>query len=337
MHTSRRIEAGLIGAAAMALAWAAPVLGQGLAFPTGDGKTHVTVHEVDQEPMDPISQERRIWLAGVEKELRKLRAQYFRSIRNTEIRQVGIAKLQAYNDPAVWPTMLDVFDRDDLDVKTAILDMFFDAADDEGDASLAWVATFDRDEEVRAEASKRLNTRLAQTGEVSNRVRSVIAHAMKSEEDDTLEAAADLANRLTLIDAIPALINAQISGTSASYDNANGDAALAYIMVGQQVAFVSDLTPVVGDSAVAFDPTISVATDGVVLRVVDAVVVTYRTEIHNALVDLSSRAWGRSTRDLGWNQKAWHDWYEDDFKPYLAEQRRRELAERAERGEGGPG
>jgi len=35
-------------------------------------------------------------------------------------------------------------------------------------------------------------------------------------------------------------------------------------------AFVSDLQPVVGNSAVAFDPTVSVITDGTFLRVIDA-------------------------------------------------------------------
>ena len=76
--------------------------------------------------------------------------------------------------------------------------------------------------------------------------------------------------------------------------------------VSEQVAFVSDLQPVVGDNAVAFDPTISVASEGVFLRVIDAYVITYRVEVHNALVALSTEGWGgESTASLGWDGKKW--------------------------------
>ena len=74
------------------------------------------------------------------------------------------------------------------------------------------------------------------------------------------------------------------------------DGALADILVATQQAFVQDLQPVVGDSAVGFDPELGVVTSGTILRVMGAYVVTYRTEVHNSLVGLSSRAWGgRST------------------------------------------
>jgi type II secretory pathway component GspD/PulD (secretin) len=45
----------------------------------------------------------------------------------------------------------------------------------------------------------------------------------------------------------------------------NGQTANIYVAT--QTAFVSDLTPVVGDSAVGFDPTVSVVTEGVTLLV----------------------------------------------------------------------
>jgi hypothetical protein len=72
----------------------------------------------------------------------------------------------------------------------------------------------------------------------------------------------------------------------------------------------------VGDSAVAFDPTISVITEGTILRVIDAVVVTYRYEVHNALVGLASQGWGRPTDHLGFDNAAWRKWYADEFVPY---------------------
>lgn len=312
-------------------AWA-----QGLGFESGDGKTRVIVHEVDADPMDPASIERRQWLAGVEQKLRKLNSEYFRGIRNVQIRQVGISKLREFDDPGVWPTMLDVFKRSDNDVHSAILDMFYDAANDEGDATLAWIATFEKNEAMRTGAADRLESRLKAAEKPSDRIESVIAYALKSDDNKTLENAANLANKLGIIEAIPGLINAQIQGTTVASDRGTGGEYLAYILVGQQISFVSDLTPVVGDSAVAFDPTVAVATDGVVLAVGDAVVTTYRLEVHNALVGLSSAAWGQSTQGLGWDQKAWQDWYTDEFVPYLAAKKEAELAS-TDAGDEGPG
>jgi len=75
---------------------------------------------------------------------------------------------------------------------------------------------------------------------------------------------------------------------------------------------------VVADSAVAFDPTISVITDGVILRVMDASVVSYRTAVHRSLTSLSGRAWGKSTEHLGYDQDAWRTWYNEELLPHLA-------------------
>jgi len=104
---------------------------------------------------------------------------------------------------------------------------------------------------------------------------------------NTAGAAAGVINTLGLIEAIPALINAQVVGSGGNGGGNNGDTSLAYIMIATQQAFVRDLTPVVGDSAVGFDPDLGVVSDGVYLRVLDASVVTYRTEVHSALVALT--------------------------------------------------
>jgi hypothetical protein len=69
---------------------------------------------------------------------------------------------------------------------------------------------------------------------------------------------------------------------------------------------------------VAFDPTVSVITEGSVLAVSGGAVVTYRYEVHNALVGLTSAAWGQSTAKLGFDKKAWEQWYTGEFLPYMA-------------------
>src|SRR5262249_9087404 len=137
---------------------------------------------------------------------------------------------------------------------------------------------------------------------------------LRTGTDDELGVAAHLASGLGLVEAIPMLISAQLGGGGTQVGSAGGDGdehSLAWILVGTQQAFVSALQPVVGNSAVAFDPQVSVVTEGTILRVIDAVVVTYRYEVHNALVDLSSKAWGQSTYKLGWDNPAWRKWYKD--------------------------
>lgn len=255
-----------------------------------------------------------------ERELKTIRAQYFKGIRNTEIRQVGISKLRKFDDPALYPSLLELFKNDEQDVRAAILDMLIDQRSDEADAAIAWAAVYGNDKWFREEAAKRLLDRSKEAG-VSHRVQSVIAIGLRDRETGPIVAAAEMANILKLYEAIPMLINAQVAGGGGGQRRADdgGDPALAYILVGQQIAFVSDLTPVVGDSAVAFDPTLSVATDGVILRVIDAYVITYRVDVHNALVGLANKGWdGRDTASMGWDEQKWRDWYAKEFVPYRA-------------------
>lgn len=259
--------------------------------------------------------------ADVEKELKKLRATHFKSIRNPKIRAEGIAKLGEYNRPALYPSLIEIFQYEQDDVRAAVLDMFHQSATDEGDASLAWVAIEGEDPEFREMARSRLVDRVSAGQGASNRVRAVIMHGLKSPNDARVAASAELAQHLSLFETIPWLIQAQVGGTTSASGGISGDrqGALAWIMVGQQQAFVSDLQPVVGESAVGFDPQLSTLTTGTILRVMDAQVVTYRTEVNAALIGLSSRLTGRDTSGLGWNQPAWWRWYVDEGKGLIAQ------------------
>ncbi|MCC6676564.1 MAG: hypothetical protein IT436_05415 [Phycisphaerales bacterium] len=258
-----------------------------------------------------------------EKELRKLRATYFKAIRNPKIRAEGIVKLHDYNSPALFPSLIEIFQHEQDDVRTAVVDILYLSASDEGDASLTWIAIEGEDPEFRAMAKSRLLERISAGNGASNRVRLVILQGLKSQNDARIGAAAQLAGQLGLFETIPWLINAQLGGSTASTGGAGGDGqgALAWILVGQQQAFVSDLTPVVGESAVAFDPQLSTLTTGTILRVFDAHVVTYRTEVNAALIGLSSRLTGRDMSGLGWNQPAWGQWYRDEGKAMIAAKR----------------
>jgi|GEM_PF-2017644 len=252
-----------------------------------------------------------------EVQLRKIRTRYIRGIRKTEIRQVGISKLRAFTDPDAFPALLDLFKREKPDVRVAILDHLASLGTEEADTALAWAAVFDRDKAIRAQAASRVAARVEESGStVPDGVKIVLAHALGQRRDAAASAAANLSRVLKLYEAIPALITAQVRS-----EQRTGRGALATILVGQQVPFVSDLQPVVGESAVGFDPTISVVTEGVVMQIDDAVVTTYRVEVHNALVGLASAAWGHDTSSLAYDLPRWRHWYAHDLLPTLAARR----------------
>lgn len=255
-----------------------------------------------------------------ERELKKIRAQYFRQTRNTEIRQLGILKIRQYTDPALFPTLLKLFEGEGADVEYALFDHFRDLKLDEADAALAWAAVFGQEKDYRVAAGKRLLHRTEEVKGASNRVQWVISLGLRHSSEDAIVAAAQLASTLNVFEAIPMLINAQVGGGPPRSSQEDDGSALAYILVGTQEAFVSGLTPIVGDNAVAFNPQLSVLTTGTIIRVIDAVVITYRIDVYNALVALSTKAWGgRSTAQLGWDQVAWREWYTKTLLPYRAQ------------------
>ncbi len=254
----------------------------------------------------------------MEQELRKIRRAHFGTIKRVDIRQEGLAKLRTYTEPSIFASLIEIFKNDADDVRTAVLDIFSDSKSDSGDAALAWVAMTDRDTHMKAAALDRLQRRLAEVGGVSDRINLVVLKGLQSGDEKQIAAAADLAGNIGLYEVIPWLITAQLGrsgGGSGGGGSAQNQGDLAFILIGQQTAFISDLEPVVSESAVAFDPQVSVVTEGVLLRVSDAVVTTYRTEVHNSLVGLSSRYTGRPTIGMGWDQDKWWKWYQDEFLP----------------------
>jgi len=313
----------LIGTMTLLVSGSSALAQAGISMPAGDGKTRVSVARA---PLDPESPEGKAYAArqrkrvNLERELNLIRVKYFGPIGKTEIRQAGISKLRGYTEAWMFPSLYGIFEREKDDVRGAILEQLAALKTDEADTTIAWAAVFGRDAGYRAIARKRLGERLKETPASSERIQSVIAQGLGSGQNESITVAAQLADQLNLIRAIPMLINAQVGSGSGGGGGDNGDpgTALADIVIGNQIAFVSDLTPIVGDSAVAFDPKIAVLTEGVVMRVINATVITYRVDVHNALVSLSSRAMGKATDALGWDNAKWRAWYEDEMKPELA-------------------
>ncbi|MFZ2874852.1 MAG: hypothetical protein WAZ94_10260 [Phycisphaerales bacterium] len=279
--------------------------------------------------IDPDSPEARTYAAHqkarleAERQLRRLRLQHFGPIKKTEIRQEGLVKLRDFSSPALFPTMLEVFEREGPDVKNALLDIFDEDETDQGVAAMTWMGIFDASDEARTLAEARVRARAKKAGRTPLQTKLVVFEGLRSSEQSEVSRAAGFASGMDILEAIPWLIAGQVQGApqqqTAGIGLGQRTGALAWIMVGKQTAYVSDLQPVVGPSAVAFDPQLSTVNEGVILRVLDAVVVTYHVDIHNALVDLTSRSWGQSTEPLGWNVPAWHKWYRETYLPYLAD------------------
>jgi hypothetical protein len=279
-------------------------------LPTSGPVPSMTPHRTRLPLAMPDGDRSREWLAI----LQSMQKKHFRSIRRDDVRKEGIDELKRITDSAAFQPMFEVLQNEKDDVRVAMLE-HFSSQDASGQAALAWVAIHAEDKTLRHAATLLLVT------PVGNAVLSILDHSLRDTRHAVVSHAATLANALDVFEAIPLLIFNQ--ATQDDYDGDTGD--LAWIAVGTQTSYVQNLVPVVGNNVGAFNPIIGTITEGFVLAIQDAVVVVYRTEVHFALRNLSTRDWGRSTDHLGWDMKKWWTWYNDEYVPYKRAQKSSEL------------
>lgn len=237
-------------------------------------------------------------------QIRLLRHKYLGQIKVPSIRAEGIAQISEFTDPASFrPLLTELADEKD-DVRLAVLN-HLDAQGAPGQAALAWGAIYDKDPAIRNEALKRL------ARPVSPPVLGILDSALRSREDAVANNAAAVVGTLNVLEAIPLLIFAQAVASPAEN---TGD--LAWIAIETQRSYVASLQPVAGDASGAFQPVIGIVSEGSVLRVVDAVVVAYRTEVHASLVSLTTGDWGQSTEHLAYDLDRWWNWYNENYVPF---------------------
>lgn len=241
-----------------------------------------------------------------------LKARHFGAHRGT-IRQAGIDELKAFTDPQALLPMWTVLKNEKDDVRLAVLDHLA-VQGDAGQAALATIAIRDKHSAIRAEATRRIAQPPVQ------RVLQVLDEALRSNEHEVVNNAGMLAGAIHAIEALPALIFAQFA-----QDRQETQGDLGWIAFGTTRSYVQDLVPVVGDNSGAFNPIIGQVIEGVVMRVADCIVTTYRGDVHHSLVSMSSYDWGRDTSHLAWNMPAWARWFNEEYVPF----KRRQAQEQA--------
>jgi len=244
-----------------------------------------------------------------EQQIRKIRHEHFGEMKVESKRQQGIALLKEFADPAAFRPMIEVLAKDKDDVRLAVLDHFAEHGE-AGQGALGWVAINDKDAAMRNEAMRRMTSPAPQP------VLYLVDAGLRSDNVAVVNASASLASALNITQAIPLLIFAQTAVTNAAGEQ---DGDLAWIAIQTQRAYVQGLVPVVGAGSGGFTPIIGVVSEGSVLTIRDAVVISYRTIVHQALVNVASADWGQSTEHLAYNVKSWWDWYDHQYVPFKNE------------------
>ncbi len=241
-------------------------------------------------------------------QIRAIRHRCLGDVRVEELRREGIDELRRLKDPLAFAPLIEELAREQDDVRLAVLDHFA-ACGEQGQAALAQIAVHDEESRFRHEALRRL------TAPPPEPVLRVLDEALRSETHERANRAGVAAGALSAVRTIPLLIFAQ-----ATADPVENEGDLAWILVGTSTSFVARVEPVVGSGVGAFRPIPGVVQEGSILRVVDAVAIFYRTEVHRALVSITTDDWGRSTAHLGYDIRAWWQWYNDEYVPFKNEQ-----------------
>lgn len=232
-----------------------------------------------------------------------LRSRSFSHVASGKARAAGLATLREATDPAGFGSMYGALRGQKEDVLVAMLDAFAKGGD-EGQYALACVAIQDDSAAVRAEATRRIRRPPAAS------VLAALDDGLRSENHDWIDRAGILAGAVHAVEALPTLIFAQFAQAPKSD---RGDRA--WIAIGRTVSYVANVVPVVGDNAGAYQPVIGQLIEGVVMRVQDCAVTIYHGGVHDALVAMSTYDSGTDTSALGWDIRAWHRWFNEQYVP----------------------
>ena len=238
---------------------------------------------------------------GVRRLLEEIGGTNLGRMRKTETRALGLERLRALDDPGFLYAMPEVFAGEAEDVRRTVVEHLA-ASGPSGQAALAWTAIHGSKSNMREACLASLR------GPAAAETLAVLQTALRGGNHETIDRAGRIAGVMDAWPAIPHLVATQYSA-----DRVRRKSDLAWIAIGTQRSYVQNLIPVTGDGSGAFQPVIGQILEGFVMRVMDAVVVIYRTEVHRSLIGITSRATGADTSGNGWSFTAWRDWYNDEF------------------------
>lgn len=288
------------------------------------------VKNPDDPKLKPQKELRRKQM-GLEKELKKLRFQYFRS-EHRATRAEGAAKLATYREPWMVQPLLEVFQEEKAeDIRAVVISNLRASKSDEGDRGLMWLAVSNRIDVWQLGAIGALHDRIAENKDRPTAgMLAVLQAAVTTQDQFQADSGARAGAALNLYEIIPFLIQAQTPpppSTSPIGRPRNGP--LAWIAIAQQQAYIADMNPIVADNAVAWDPVPGVVTSGVLLVINDAVATFSPVVIHQSLVDLSSRLSGAPTDGLGMRFSNWQNWYAQTGEKAIAKSAEKRAEDRA--------
>jgi hypothetical protein len=240
----------------------------------------------------------------IERDVRRIRAQHLGSRRFEPGRQRGLELLEEFTDSIAVEPLVNVLRRDQDDARQWLMEHLATRLDrSAGQATLSWLAIYDKDDWMRENALKHL------AAPADERTKRLVLSGLRHEHQGVVSNAAHAANVLRLAEAIPLLIAAQ-PGTPESRRRGS----MAWIFIGKQRYYVADITPVVGTASVGFDPTIGVINEGAVVVIRDGVVHFYNMDAHHALVNIVEHHHGQRV-DFGFDRRRWEKWYDNEFRP----------------------
>lgn len=272
----------------------------------------------EEAKVTPEVLEQRKKESALQRELKKLRAKHFRNQRYTPTREAGVIALRRdYAQPWMFPSLIEVFAEErDEDVVSTVCGILRDSATDFGDRGLAFVAATTTEDTWRAHTTLALAARIKSNfGRPPAGAVAVFQAALQSGDTHAMDGAAVAGQALSLIELIPYIIPTQpgAGGQGGAGGTGRQRGPLAWIAIGTQKSYVADLTPIVSQGAVAFDPTPGIVTEGTLFVVNDAVVTWSPRVVTGALTNLASAATGEDASNLrgrlGMRFESWKDWY----------------------------
>ncbi len=291
--------AALLAAGTLYLTAAGPALAQSLSFKLNNTPAPTSQGMYRDSASRAFVQNQK----AAEREIKRVRFEYIRR-NNPDLQAEGFKKLEKYTAPSEIAALMSCLREEGPEVQKWLIDHISQRGDQSvAQATLAYLSIYDPDAKFRSLARAHIS------GAASERTRWVVEQSLASADPAVAGGGSGIAFQLRMVEAIPAMIQAQSQTV-----NTGSEGDVAWIAVGTQRYFVSDLTPVVGEGSAGFDPTITPLTEGTVVEIRDAYAISYRYDVHTNLVNLIKADTGQDV-EHGFDKDRWYRWYRDEYLP----------------------